>query len=422
MVEEIAPVGGAKPSVGNSRTARGQIHESVSVGRTGPASAPVRDEDGAGVERETITVGKRGGPALPESARKMLANIDKHGSVTDEPAAEAVAAPAAVSAPVETPTAVKADAVAPTPAAAAPATSTEDAAAEHKARADRVAEQNGKLVAELEQLRARPARGEPTPREKTLDEAERVLIDDSVGALRKLYMVALGVDDPKHPDIDQHLTWLYHDLTERELGVPLDPSIKNARELERIKHLRARDKREQAESQRPTAAPAVDTDTATKHGRVAELIGAGDHATKYPLLRSLATELHGVKPEELLWNEIHRGFQTGEYDRATQDTALIDLASRKIEDRYQTLGDKIAKARPAASTATPTQATVATDQKAGSQESGPRTITNASASVAPATPPAAKTATTDEPPKKPWRNEKERIKQLIAKHSGESTR
>lgn len=432
VVEELAPVGGSRPSVGNSHTARGQLHESITVGsRTSGFSEPVRETTGnAPVEQETMTIGKRLGRSLPAGAQKMLDNIDKHGTVSDDPPAVVAndAPPAAAApAPAAPATPTGAPQVAPTAAAtAAPDKSTEDAIAEHRSRADRLAEHNQKLVTELEQLRSRPARGEPTAREKALDEAERTIIDDSVGAVRKVIATALGVDDPKHPDVDKHLTWLYHDLTERELGVPLDPSIKAQRESERVKHLLARDKRDRTQEAQKPAEPAVDQELAQKSAVVARMIGEGDHVTKYPLLRSLSEDFDGMKPEVLLWKEISRGLKTGEYANPTtreQDNALIDQASRRIESHYQVLAEKISKATQKAptSTATPTQATVATDQKAEPQGTGPRTITNASASVAPATPPAAQPAPT-QTPAKPWRNEKERVRMLIAKHSGEPIR
>jgi hypothetical protein len=430
--EEMSPIGGAKPAAGNSQRARGQIHESVTIGSG--SSEPVRDVAAGSVEQESVTVGKGGrGLGLSPTARKMLENIDKHGTVSDEPpdvpkpdSPPAAGAPAAAVAPTQaTPPETSTPPAAAAAPSTAPAKSTEDAIAEHKARADRFAEHNTRLVTELEQLRARPARGEPTAREKALDEAERTIMEDSIGALRRVYATALGVDDPKHPDVDKHLTWLYHDLTERELGVPLDPSIKAQRESERVRHLLARDKRDRAaDATKP--APVQDPDAAeaaTKVPLVAQFIGAGDHATKYPLLRTLSADFDGMKPEELLWKELNRGFKTGEYNRADQDTNLIDLASRKIESHYQALAEKIAKATqkaPAASTATPTQAAVATDQKAEPQGNGPRTITNASASVAPATTPAAKPAPTETTPKKTWKNEKERIRALAAKHFGDA--
>ncbi len=435
--EEIAPVGGgSKPSVGNARSARGQIHESITIDSSGPASAPVRDDAAAGVEHESITVGSSGRAGrLPESARKMLENIDKHGTVHDEaPAVSTPTSPIAAAAP--TPAVPPAQAVTPSDSPAAAATSapaatttapvkaTEDAVAEHKARADRFHEANQKLVTEVEQLRARPTRGEPTPRELALDEAERTVIDDSIGALRKLYATALGVDDPKHASVDQHLTWLYHDLTERELGVPLDPAIKNARELERIKHLRARDKRDDAAAKAPVQQPANGAQFDNHVRLVGEHQTAAKHAEKFPLLMTVGQDFDRLAPSELVLREIQRGFETGEYHRATNDDVLIESASRRLEDKYQVLAEKIGKARPqqAASTATPTQAAVATDPKAEPQGNGHRTITNASASVAPATPPATKPAPDAATTAKPWRNEKERIKQLIAKHSGEPVR
>lgn len=416
IVEELSPVGGAKPSAGNSRIARGQISESITVD-TGRGAEPTRDEAAGGVEQETITVGKRR-LGLPESARKMLDNIDKHGTVHDESPPAAAVVPDAGVTPVS-PAATVAD---PAAAAAAPVPTpaTVDADA-----TERLTEANRKLLAEVETLRSSPVKHTPGQREKTLDEVERLLIDDSIGSLRKLYATALGVEDPKDPAIDQHLTWLYHDLTERELGVPLDPTVKNAREVERVKHLRARDRREMAaESQRAAApAPSAEDQTFAQHAQLVSghQTSAG-HTAKFPLLMAAGSDIDGRPASELVLREIRRGFDTGEYNRATNDDVLIEAASRRLEAKYQALADKIVKARPAVSTATPTQATVATDQKAEPQGTGHRTITNASASVAPATPPAAKPTPTDDPPKKPWRNEKERIKQLIAKHSGEAIR
>lgn len=427
--EEMAPVGGSKGATGNAKVARGQIHESMTVG-TGGTSAPARDEPAGSVEHEDITLGKRGVGRFSERAQRMLANIDKHGTVSDDPPDDAKpdsppaagVLAAAVTAPV-TPAGVSTPAAAAAPVPAAKP-ETPDPGAEHRARADRLQEHNQKLVSENEQLRSRPARGEPTAREKALDEAERTILDDSIGAARKIYMTALGVDDPKHPLVDKHLTWLYHDLTERELGVPLDPSIKSLRESERTRHLLDRDKRERAqEAVKPVTPTPADPEAATKVPLVARFIGEGDHATKYPLLRNLSTDFDGMDPAALLWREINRGFQTGEYQRSGQsDADIIDLASRQVEAKYQALADKIAKARPqtAASTATPTQPTVATDRNADPQATGVRTITNASASVAPATTPAAKPAPTETPQKKPWRNEKERIRLLAAKHFGDA--
>lgn len=424
--EEMVPSGGAPTSVGNTARARGQISESITVGTGG--FSPTRDEPAGRVEQESVTIGKRGGVALSERAQKMLANIDKHGTVSDDaptvtvaddspPAAEAPAA-AVTPAQEQTPPAQSPPAATAAPSPTAPVTSTEDAIARQ-----RLETANRELVTQLEQLKARPTRGEPSAREKALDEAERSILEDSVGAIRKVYMTALGVDDPKHPQVDKFMTWLYHDLTEHELSVPLDPSVKALRESERNLALRARDKRDAAaEAQKPEPTEQfVDPDTAAKVPIVARMIAQGDHATKYPLFRALSEDFDGMKPEALLWNEIRRGLQTGEYANPLtqeQDTQLIDLASRKIESHYQALADKIAKARP--STATPTPAAVATDSKADPQATGVRTITNASASVAPATTPAAKPAPTTTTPSKPWRNERERIRWLAAKHAGES--
>lgn len=391
--DEVAPLGsGARGRDSGPRTARGSIVEDMVVG--GLTAKPA---GGARGEAEDVTVNSRGGGrVLSETAQKLLAKLDDSPPV----------------APAETPPAAAAAPAPATPASETPATPTPaDPAAEYIARADRLAQHNAKLLAELESVRARSARGEPSARDKALDEAERGYLESPIASIRRLIATAIGVDDPKHEAVDAEMKGLYQDLTEQELGVSLDDARKAQREALRTRKLMERDRRERAaetaKPPEPTEAPEA-KQTAEMAAKIAPLLAAGKHAERYPLLMALAPDFDGRKPEELLWHGIRRGIQLGELDPNTPDDKLIDEVSKKIETHYQALADKIVKARtPVTSTAPPTQASDSSGSKVDLPSNGVRTITNASASVAPATPPAAKPApTSDTPPK--YRNEKER--------------
>lgn len=394
-------------SNGQHRTGHGHVTETVQLG-----SLTATPASKSGAERETITISPRAtiaGRVLSDRAKEMLANIEAHDTVdapeTTEPppaAAEPTAAPAP---PVDPPVVAS-----PAAAAAAPAP---DQSADLTAARDRALEHNARLVAEVETLRKRPSRGEPAPREKALDEIEKMYAEDPVGANRRLAALALGHEDAAHADVDRQLSWLYHDLTERELKVPLDQSVKAQREAERTRVMMARDKRERAIETAP--APAAD-DTETKRTEhhtqiVANRLAAV--AAEHPLLMSLAQDFHGQKPEAVVLADIYRGFQTGEYNPAADNDKLIEASTKKIEAQYQVLADKILKARPLPSTAAP-QAPAATEKSASPTGNGTRTITAASASVAPATlPVATKSETTTEKPK--YKNEAERRKAIAAR-------
>ena len=425
--DETSPVG-SRDSDGQRGSRRIET-ESIDIG-----TRSVNAERGGDVSDEVITIGARGGRALSDNAKRMLANIDKHGTVEDRtaetPTAETVpgtaVAPKVEAAPVAAPVAT------PAPAAVTPTAEPEtktDPAAEHIARADKLAEHNRRLVTELETMREtmrkKPTRGEMSAREKALDEAERAYISDPVAAIRRLAATALGIDDPKAKEVDDELVGLYQDLTERELSVQLDPAQKAMRESARNRRLFERDKRDRAQETASAAAPVEapeDKQTAETVTLIGSKLTESKHADKFPLMMALSTDLDGMKPEELLWRGIKRGIAAGELDPKSPDDVLIETVSKQIEtyyqNHYQALADKVSKARPQTSTAaTPTQASPATESKADPQGNGVRTITNASASVAPATPPAKKTEPTTETPPK-YRNEAERRRALAAKHFG----
>lgn len=406
-----APRGGS--NFGNAHSARGSIVEDVTVGTT--TSRPAA---GANAAEEDFVIGSRGARALPDGAKRMLANLEKHDSVEDAPPAAttesppAVAAPAATSAPVVTPPA--AAAVAPVVAPAV------DPAAEHIARANRLEEHNRKLVAELAAAKGRP-RGTPSARELRLDEADKGYLNDSVGSVRKFLATVLGVDDPASPDVSKELKYLYHDLTKNELGVALDPIVALERENERTKRMMERDRRERSAPAAPDESAARAAQDGAQAAAIAGMLPALGHAAKYPLLTAHSEALHSAKPEALIWDVIKHDIAAGVIQpdangKYPDDATLIDHASKTIESRYQALRDRFAPA--ATSTATPTQPTVQTDTKADPSP-GVRTITNASASVAPATLPAKpEPTTTAAAPRYP--NEKARIKALIAKYSADA--
>lgn len=422
IVDEVVPLGTGHQSSGGGTRLR-VIEESVQLG-----SLEAKPDRAGDDNDETVSTATRVRRRLSDNAKRMLVNLDKHGTVDDDaPEAEAEDADDKGLVPSDKPQ-VAADATDAGAASAPPVDPTPAAAAavpdEHAVRADRLTEHNRKLVAELESLRSRPVRGEPSARDRSLDEAERIYLEDPIKSIRRLVATAIGVDDPNSKDVDAELTGLYQDLTERELSVSLDPVQKASREAARTRKLLERDKRERKAETTDAASKAEADAEVRQAAEVATLIGnrllTSKHAERYPLLMTHAHRIDGMKPEDLIWAGIRRGIASGELDPKTSDDQLIDAVSRKIEPYYQSLRDALA-VNPSPVTATgtaapSTQASPAAESKAGPTGQGTRTITNASASVAPATPPAIKAATDDTKPK--YRNERERRRALAEKYFG----
>ncbi len=397
------------------------------------------------VIEQSINHADRGGMRLSEATRKMLANLDVHGTVADRPVTDSpTAAPEAGDAGAAPPAAPQpADGAAPAtlaepakpatpsgpgqpqaappgaPATPAPAAPPVD---EHRERADRVEARNRELVSEVERLKG--TKREPTPREKALDEAERGYLDDSIGSIRRLIAQAIGTDDPKHADVDAELAGLYRDLTAKELGVTLDPAEVARRESARTRHMMARDKRERTAEQSAAQAAAqapTDLPEAKQLAEHTQLV-AGRLATKqadgksvgdaYPLTMRLAEQLHGQKPEALILSVIRQGFATGEFDPKRQDAELVEQAAKKIEAHYQDLAKLFGGASPQPSTAAaPPPQGVTENQDTGRSQVAP-TITTASASVAPATSPAIQQPA----PKPKYKSEDERRRAIAQKY------
>lgn len=417
QVDEVVSHGGAK----GGRPGRNVVNESITLGDRDATQD--RGDSGRGVEDDRVTLNGRAGRAMKASTVKMLANIDKHGTVDEgEESIEGSAVVVEPAKPAEVTTPPAAAAAVTTPAVA----DTVDPTIEFRTANERLSTRNRELVAENEKLKGGGARREPSAREKALDEIERMYAEDSVGAIRRLQALALGIDDHASKDVDAELSGLYQDLTARELGVSLDDTAQAKREAMRTRQILARDKRERKAETEAAAKPVEDPE-ATQTAQMHTIIGnelslkradGKSIAERFPLLTAFAADLEGSKPEALLWTGIKRAIQAGELDPNAPNDKLLEAVASQIETRYQALADKLVEARKP-STAQPIPATDAKDNQAQGQGHGTRTITNASASVAPATPPAKKPEPKVEDKPK-WKNEKERRRELARRHAGEA--
>jgi hypothetical protein len=430
------PAAGA-PNSSPSRTGRATevrtvVHNSISSRSTEPREG--------GIERLNSPAPSTAG--MSDRIRSMLASVDKHGDFRDAKPASApaagggeqigdapaegaseggAAAQGTESAPAasETPggsegggaAATEGDApsattAAPGPAAdKAPTEPAKPAAASQPdpdliARAARLEEHNAKLLAELETARAKPA-AEPDEHTKTLHEIERNLSSDFVGSLRKLMALHAGLKEDS-PDLDQLMAGGYSEWTAKELKLQLDPAQQASIGTRRNTLLIERDKRERdAAAKAAEAKAAADAEQRSNAEYARQLdthLETVKHGEKYPLMMALAPDLDGMSPGALLRTLVQRGIKSGEIPKEWTGDKLTEHYSNKIEAHYQKHIERIeavkAKAKPAApptSTAPQAQASDSTtDNKAGApSNTGARTITNASASVAPASPPAA---------------------------------
>lgn len=279
------------------------------------------------------------------------------------------------------------------------------------AEAERLAAANAALVAELEA--ARSAKPEIPERVAKLATAAESYLDDDQAAIRSFIAHSIGVDDPNHKDVDAELEYLYTSLTAKSLGVPLDPNHSALRENARTRQMLARQKRErEAEKSVDATKAAADADAKAAQ-QAAEFIGnrLQSSSSDYPLTMALAQDIDGTTPAALIWRTIQRESKAGRFDKETlaDDAKLIAAAARIVESRYQSITTKLPKPPSTvtpnadkASAAIGATAKSATADKATQKST--RTLTNADASVAPATP--AKKAATAEKPK--FKNDAER--------------
>lgn len=372
-------------------------------------------EPSAGENVRTLRSSSAPARSFSEHQRQMLANLDKYdsleppaGSPQASEAKPAEVAPASVATP--------APAELGKQATAAPATAAD---ADLSARAARLAEHNKRLVAEVERLNSRSG-GDPDERLQALDSIERGLTTDGLGSIRKLVALNIGAKDAAAPEVDRIMAGLYAEWTAAELKVEMDPGRRALLETERNRALIDRDKRDREAGSKAAEAKATaerEQQRAAEVGRRLDAhLGEAKHAERFPLLMKHARTFDGQSPGELLFTAVRRGIQAGEFPADADNDTLINHYSKEIETHYRTLRDSLAESPT--STATPAPAIVPpTDKQASPTEQGARTITNASASVAPPAPPAKPTtpAPTDKPTAKKWRNETER-RASLAKH------
>lgn len=404
---KVASVG---PS-GRPATTRTIVHGSV-------VAEPTRNEN---AQVRTLSSSSPSAPrSFTDHQKQMLANLDKHGDVrgaAEDKSATEASSPAVGAEAAKAAEATKPEAKVETPPEPAKPAADPDLTA----KVERLTEHNKRLAAENERLTGRAAKAEPDARTKSLDEIERSFTTAPYAAIRKLVALNAGIEDPNHADVDQIMAGLYAEWTGNELKVPMDAGQRALIESKRNRLLIERDKRDQAAAAKAAEDKAAEDAQTQKHADVSRQLGehldTSKHAERFPLLMKHSKTFDNAAPGELLFAAIRRGIAAGEFDSKTPDKTLIEHYSKEIETHYQAIRDKFVAASQT-STAAPTQATVpSTENKADATDKGARTITNASASVAPPAPPAKPTspAPTDKPNGKKWRTENERRQQL-AKH------
>lgn len=459
VTETTSPSRGAGPAPSKERAAdatrsgRPQLTEQVVHG--GAIDRPDRPHGREGAATHVHVHGGAANRVLSKSAQAMLDNLDKHGDVRGpsegkpdregtSTAGVTVVETAGAPAPASEPERPAATGEAPTeqpPAGDKPATSEPakeapapdrpvekppEPAADPKltAELERLQAHNRKLVSELEARSGAPALSD---RHKALEEIERLTIEDPIGALERLVVMSIGAKDAKEPAVQRFLAGAYGDWTERELKVPMDKAARAEFGSERNKHLIDRDRRDRAAGETSAAEKAK---AAERERTVRETVTTLDrqlvdakHGEKFPHLMK-AELLDGITPGQRLFTAIAQGIAAGDWDKVPGDDKLIEHYSTKIDKEYEARDQKLRAhyaPKPTTSTATPPPASEpskdkAADAPAKADQAGARTITNASASVAPSTPPKETVATAAKDPKPPtFRNEAERRQWLARK-------
>ncbi len=392
--DDVSPRGAAGP------LGRKTVNESFD-----PETGATKVVRGKSVEEDSVREGGSKGRTLKESTLKLMAALDKPANDegdADEDGIDALDEAAAVEGE-------PADAEAAEPSEEGDAGEEGEGEAKSEATSDadearatnaRLSASNARLVAELEAARQSPK--ERAAHETMLAEAYAAYVDEgSVPAFRKFIGAIVGAA-PDSKEVDAELAGVYADLTARELGVPLDETQQAKRGEARARLELARDKREKkAESDKSAANPgeAQQIEQATKY--VDNLLGLKSQsgtsiADEFPMLMTLAQDYDGFPPAEVLARAIKHEFKTGELDPQTNEMEAVRQIARKIEKHYDDVSSKIEKARAAKIKSTtqsgvPKKPAAVSESQEQRQKQGARTITNATASVAPGTKPKMKT-------------------------------
>lgn len=265
----------------------------------------------------------------------------------------------------------------------------------------RLAARNRELLSELEEARKTP-KAERTEREAALSDALDAYYEGgSVAAFRKFIGVVVGAA-PDSKEVDAELSGVFLDLSEREVGVPLDPNQRSLRDNAKTRLLLARDKRDKADAaKKPIADNSADIGIEYGTRMIDGLLttkeqGGTSIADEYPMLMALSEQLDGYKPAEVLARAIKAEVDTGTLNPKLSDIELIRSVAPKIEKHYGTVAQRINAATVKNTKTDTTKPSVkpkvakqeSTEQR---QSTGARTLTNATASRAPANPPKTTT-------------------------------
>lgn len=276
----------------------------------------------------------------------------------------------------------------------------EPAADEWQTKAATLEARNRELISELETARKTP-KSQRTERENALLAAESAYVDEgSIPALRKFLSVIVGAA-PDSKEVDAELSGILTDLTARELGVALDQNQQTLRDNARTRLLLARDKREKVEREKqPVAGNGADdvqyeqaTQYVSNHLTTKGQSGTS-LADEHPMLMTLAEDFDGFTPAEVVARAVKHEIEVGILDPSRHsDADMIRYVTGKIEKHYEGLADRISAARSKKTKPDTTKpsgqppkvaAKASTEQR---QSTEARTITNATASRAPAKPP-----------------------------------
>lgn len=243
--------------------------------------------------------------------------------------------------------------------------------------------------------------GEETLAQRTarLEAAETEYLSDPIKALHKHIAAVFGHDDENHDDVKKEVMDLFLDLTSHVGGVTQDPGHLAKRQSDRTRREWEREKKGRAASGKKADEAAAQEQRAKQ---VDGIIGEIDKvvqpdAEKYPLLTALAPHLDGKTPGRVIYELVEAGIKRGDFKADEPDDVLIAKAAKAAEAYYTKRADPLRSALQPKSTATPTAAAKTTAPAAQVEREKPRTskearVTNADASVAPATPPAQKPA------------------------------
>jgi len=251
-----------------------------------------------------------------------------------------------------------------------------------------------------------------------LDAAEQEYLSDPIKALHKHVAAVFGHDDENHEDVKKEVLDLFLDLTAHVSGATQDPAHQAKRQSDRTRREWEREKRSRAAGGKKDAEAAaraerekqIDSIVADVDGRIKT------DAEKFPHLTALAPLLDGKTAGRVIWEVVERGIARGDFKADEADDVLIAKAAKVAEQHYTQRADPLRAAitKPTTSTAKPAATAKTVAPAAQVEREKPRTskearVTNADASVAPATPPASKPA----PKAIPLQNDEARRKHAL---------